>query len=64
MPGQSRRRWSSLHNRQGNLTFCGGAEGGSTSGEIEGVIVAVTKLKTSPLVDFFFLGFFFFFLAT
>jgi len=43
-----------LHNRQGNLAFRGGAEGGSTSG----------VLGTCPLGDFFFLVFFFFFLAT
>jgi len=38
-----------LHNRQGNLAFRGGAEGGSTSG----------VLGTFPLGDFFFLVFFF-----
>jgi len=51
-----------LHNRQGNLTFHGGAEGGPTSGGLEGVRVI---LAASPLGDFFFLVFFFFFfLAT
>jgi len=51
-----------LHNRQGNLTFRGGAEGGSTSGVLG--VGARGILVTSPLGDFFFLVFFFFFLAT
>jgi len=62
MPGHSRRKWSSFHNRQGNLTFRGGAEGGSTSGVLG--VGARGILVTSPLGDFFFLVFFFFFLAT
>lgn len=55
MQVQSRRRWSSLHNLQGNLTFRRGAEGGPTSGELG----AVAALLVSSLGDFFF-----FFLAT
>jgi len=51
-----------LHNRQGNLTICGGAEGGSTSGVLG--VGARGILVTSPLGDFFFFVFFFFFLAT
>ena len=50
-----------MHNRQGNLTFRGGAKGGPTSGVLEGVTVV---LVASPLGDFFFLVLFFFFLAT
>jgi len=51
-----------LHNRQGNLTFRGGAKGGSTSDELG----AVAALLVSSLGDFrfFFFVFFFFFLAT
>jgi len=50
MPGQSQRRWSSLHNLQGNLTFRGGAEGGPISGVLE----VGAALLASPLEDFFF----------
>jgi hypothetical protein len=66
MPGQSRSRWSSLHNRQGNLTFRGGAEGDPTSGVLEWIagLERGTLCVGSPLGDFFFLVFLFFFLAT
>ena len=60
MPGQSRRRWSPVHNRQGNLTFRGGLEGLSR-GDISETVAA---LLASRLSDFFFFVFFFFFLAT
>jgi len=54
-----------LHNQQGNLTFRGGEEGDLTLGGLEGELGVVTRLLSSPLVDFFFLVFFFFFfLAT
>ena len=49
-----------MHNRQGNLTFRGGAEGDLASGVLEGV----AALVTFPLGAFFFFVFFFFFLAT
>ena len=56
MPGQSRRRWSPLHNLQGNLTFRGGVEGGLT-GDVLG---AIATQVASCLSDFFF----FFFLVS
>ena len=57
MPGQSERKRSPLHNRQGDRSFREGAEGGSTS---DSFVVDTTF----PLGDFFFLVFVFFFLAT
>ena len=61
MPGQSRRRWSSLHNLQGNLTFRGVVEGGSTSDGLG----AVTLQVALDLSDFFFFFVFFcFFLGS
>jgi len=60
MPGQSQRRWSPLHNLQGNLTFHGGLEGLPTRGAF-GVIAA---WLASYLFDFFFFFFFFIFLAS
>ena len=66
MPGQSRSRWFSLHNRQGNLTFRGRAEGDLTSGVLEWIagLEGGTVCVDSPLGDFFFLVFLFFLLAT
>ena len=55
-----------MHNRQGNLTFRGGAEGDPTSGILEGGagLERGTVCVGSPLGDFFFLVFLFFLLAT
>ena len=67
MPGQSRRRWFSLHSLHGNLTL-GGGVGRSPSSVVYGgttvVFVAFFVFVTVPLFDFFFFDFFFFLLAT
>ena len=52
MPGQSQRKWSPLHNMQGNLTFRGRLDGLS----MEGVLIAAALASR--------LAHFFFFLAT